>query len=52
MRINYSARIVHEAGRELLQLRLSDPEDATIERLVALVRHLRANVLAAGKPAD
>lgn len=47
-----SARIVHAAGRGLLQLRLADPEHATIERLVALVRHLRANVLAAGKPAD
>lgn len=48
----YSARILHAAGRELLQLRLADPENATIERLVALVRHLRMNVLATDKPAE
>ncbi|MGW2664899.1 TetR/AcrR family transcriptional regulator [Nocardia tengchongensis] len=41
----YNARILHASGRELLQLRLTDPEHATIERLVAVVRHLRNNVL-------
>lgn len=37
----YTARILYAAGRELLQLRLSDPENATRERLRALLRNLR-----------
>lgn len=40
----YTARILHAATRELLQLRLSDPESATIERLGALLRHLRTRL--------
>lgn len=48
----YTARILHASGRELLQLRLTDPEHATLERLVALVRHLRTNVLPADRAAD
>lgn len=38
---DYTARIFHAAGRELLQLRLTDPENATIERLMAAVRRLK-----------
>lgn len=34
----YTARILHAVGRELLQLRLTDPQSATRERLRALVR--------------
>lgn len=34
----YTARMVQAAARELLQLRLSDPDAATHERLQALVR--------------
>lgn len=41
----YTARMVHASGRELLQRRLADPTHATTERLVALVRHVRAWVL-------
>lgn len=37
----YTARILYAAGRELLQLRLSDPENATRERLRALLENLR-----------
>ncbi|TDC96913.1 TetR/AcrR family transcriptional regulator [Saccharopolyspora aridisoli] len=37
----YTARMVHASGRELLQRRLVDPTNATTERLVALVRHVR-----------
>ncbi|GAB3206637.1 hypothetical protein GCM10027262_16750 [Nocardia tengchongensis] len=47
----YNARILHASGRELLQLRLTDPEHATLERLVAVVRHLRTNVLPPNRPA-
>ncbi|EFG75397.1 transcriptional regulator, TetR family [Mycobacterium parascrofulaceum ATCC BAA-614] len=36
----YTARILHAAGRELLQLHLSDPQTATQERLRAFVRGL------------
>ncbi|MVU76927.1 TetR family transcriptional regulator [Nocardia sp. ET3-3] len=43
----YTARILHASGRELLQLRLTDPANATVARLIALVRHLRTNVLPA-----
>ncbi|MBO0853817.1 MAG: TetR/AcrR family transcriptional regulator [Nocardia sp.] len=44
----YTARIVHASGRELLQCRLADPGEATVERLISLVRYLRTGVL----PAD
>ncbi|HVY10704.1 MAG TPA: TetR/AcrR family transcriptional regulator [Mycobacteriales bacterium] len=37
----YTARMIHAAGRELLCLRLTDPKQATTERLRALVRDLR-----------
>jgi AcrR family transcriptional regulator len=37
---DYTARIIHAVGRELLCLRLTDP-DATTERLRLVVRHLR-----------
>lgn len=42
---DYTARVLHAAGRELLQLRLSDPEQATHERLRALVRRLNSELL-------
>jgi AcrR family transcriptional regulator len=38
---DYTARIIHATGRELLCLRLTDPDDATPERLRSVVRHLR-----------
>jgi hypothetical protein len=37
---DYTARIIFATGRELLYLRLTDPE-ATNERLRSVVRHLR-----------
>lgn len=37
---DYTARVLHAAGRELLQLRLIDPEGATSQRLRSLVRQL------------
>lgn len=40
---DYTARIVAAVGRELLQLRLSDPEQATPERLRALLGSLELN---------
>jgi AcrR family transcriptional regulator len=36
----YTARILHAAGRELLQLHLSDPQSASGERLRTFVRRL------------
>lgn len=39
----YTARIVAAVGRELLQLRLSDPDEATPERLRALLGSLELN---------
>ena len=39
---DYASRAIHAAGRELLRLRLADPENATIERLRSLVRDLTA----------
>ncbi|BAX94214.1 TetR/AcrR family transcriptional regulator [Mycobacterium shigaense] len=36
----YTARVLHAAGRELLQLHLSNPQTATQERLRAFVRGL------------
>jgi AcrR family transcriptional regulator len=44
----YAARILHAAGRELLQLRLADPENATNDRLLSLVRGLRTGALFRG----
>ncbi|MFD6224205.1 TetR/AcrR family transcriptional regulator [Nocardia asteroides] len=41
----YTARIVQAAIRELLQLRLSDPEHATVARLGALIRQIRARIV-------
>jgi AcrR family transcriptional regulator len=41
----YTARILHAAGRELLQLRLTDPGGATHERLLAHVRRLTPALL-------
>jgi AcrR family transcriptional regulator len=38
----YSAYVVHGAGRELLRLRLTDPAHATHERLVTLVTDMVA----------
>ncbi|MDI2027671.1 TetR/AcrR family transcriptional regulator [Saccharopolyspora sp. TS4A08] len=43
----YTARMVHASGRELLQRRLVDPSRATTDRLIALVRHVRTWVLPA-----
>lgn len=37
----YSARVIHAAGHELFLQRLVDPENATPERLLALVTRLR-----------
>jgi AcrR family transcriptional regulator len=45
----YTARVLHAAGRELLQLHLSDPQNASQERLRAFVRQLGADL--AGRPA-
>lgn len=41
----YTARILHAAGRELLQLHLSDPQTATVERLRTFVRRLGSDVM-------
>lgn len=43
--IEYTARILHVAGRELLRLRLTEPEAATHERLLAHVRRLTPALL-------
>jgi AcrR family transcriptional regulator len=40
----YTARVLHAAGRELLQLHLSDPQTASQERLRAFVRQLGADL--------
>lgn len=42
---DYTARVLHASGRELLQLRLSEPEQATHDRLRALVRRLNSELL-------
>lgn len=44
----YVARILHAAARELLLLRLTEPDQATNERLGALVRDLSARILGTG----
>ncbi|BBY02393.1 TetR family transcriptional regulator [Mycobacterium seoulense] len=41
----YTARILHAAGRELLQLHLSEPETATVDRLRTFVRRLGSDVM-------
>jgi AcrR family transcriptional regulator len=41
----YTARILNAAGDELLRMRLSDPESATHERLLAQVRRLTPGLL-------
>jgi AcrR family transcriptional regulator len=41
----YTARILNAAGDELLRLRLSDPESATHERLLAQARRLTPGLL-------
>jgi len=41
----YTARILNAAGDELLRLRLSDPDAATHERLLAHVRRLTPALL-------
>ena len=41
----YTARILHAAGRELLQLHLSDPQTATVERLRTFVRRLGSELV-------
>lgn len=43
--IEYTARILHVAGRELLRLRLTEPEAATHERLLAHVQRLTPALL-------
>jgi AcrR family transcriptional regulator len=42
---DYTARILHAAGRELLRLRLDDPATATHKRLLAHVRRLTPALL-------
>ena len=41
----YTARILHAAGRELLRLHVSDPHTATVERLRTFVRRLGSDVM-------
>jgi len=41
----YTARMLHAAGAELLRLRLADPDHATHERLLAHVRRLTPALL-------
>ncbi|MET9216372.1 MULTISPECIES: TetR/AcrR family transcriptional regulator [unclassified Nocardia] len=41
----YTARVLNAAARELLQLRLTDPESATRERLRAMMRRLGSGLL-------
>jgi AcrR family transcriptional regulator len=45
---DYTARILHAAGRELLQLHLSDPQTASAERLRTFVRRLGSELT--GRP--
>lgn len=40
----YAARVVHAVGRELLLLRLTEPDKATTNRLVALLREIVGQV--------
>jgi AcrR family transcriptional regulator len=41
----YTARILHASGRELLRLHVSDPQTATVERLRTFVRRLGSDVV-------
>ncbi|CAM2827468.1 TetR/AcrR family transcriptional regulator [Skermania piniformis] len=41
----YTARILQATGRELLQLRLLEPEEATVERLRTFVRRLSTDLI-------
>lgn len=41
----YTARVLHAAGRELLQLHLSDPQSASAERLRTFVRRVGAELM-------
>ncbi|WP_336082817.1 TetR/AcrR family transcriptional regulator [Nocardia sp. SSK8] len=41
----YTARVIQAAIRELLQLRLTDPTEATVERLGSLIRRIRARII-------
>lgn len=41
----YTARILHAAGRELLQLHLSEPQTATVERLRTFVRRFGSELV-------
>lgn len=41
----YTARVLHAAGRELLQLHLSDPQSASQERLRTFVRRLGSELM-------
>lgn len=41
----YTARVLHAAGRELLQLHLKDPQTATAERLRSFVRRLGSGLI-------
>jgi AcrR family transcriptional regulator len=45
---DYTARILHAAGRELLQLHLSDPQAASAQRLRAFVRQFSSDLV--GRP--
>ena len=47
----YTARILHAAGRELVQLHLSDPQSATQERLRTFVRRLGSDLVGRTQPA-
>jgi AcrR family transcriptional regulator len=47
----YTARILHAAGRELLQLHLSDPQTATQERLRTFVRRVGSDLVGRAHPA-
>jgi AcrR family transcriptional regulator len=41
----YTARVLHAAGRELLRLHLSDPRAATVERLRTFVRRFGSELV-------
>lgn len=41
----YTARILHAAGRELLQLHLTEPQTATLERLRTFVRRFGSELV-------
>ena len=41
----YTARILHAAGRELVRLHLSDPQTATVDRLRTFVRQLGSDLV-------